>query len=245
VSTHRNQAAVFFADADVVSQALAELPDAVAFLPEGSLTLFVPVNTDANWGCSAGKRLLDLIVAVPALIVLAPLFALVALLVRLDSKGPALFRQARNGICGRGFDILKFRTMHVMEDGDTIVQARDGDPRTTRMGRFLRRYSLDELPQLINVVRGDMSLVGPRPHARAHDAYYGALIADYTHRQAVKPGMTGWAQVHGHRGPTPTIESMAARIELDLWYARHAGLATDLKILLRTPLEILRPRNAC
>lgn len=245
MSIHQKQTAITFADAEVVSHALADLPRFIDVLPAGSQTRFVPVNTDANWGCSLGKRTLDLIVAVPALLLLAPLFAVVALLIKLDSRGPVLFRQKRNGICGRSFDILKFRTMHVLEDGEAVVQAREGDPRTTRVGRALRRYSIDELPQLVNVVFGEMSLVGPRPHARAHDAYYSALIRDYRHRQAVKPGMTGWAQVNGHRGPTPTVQSMACRIELDLWYARHASFALDLKILLSTPLEVFRHRNAC
>ena len=245
MSIHQNLSAPAFTDAEVVSLALAGLPSMIDFLPTGSEARLVAVNTDANWGCGAAKRALDLVVAVPALLVLAPLFALIALLVRLDSGGPVLFRQRRAGICGRDFDILKFRTMHVLENGDTVVQAREGDPRATRVGRWLRRYSLDELPQLINVVRGDMSLVGPRPHARAHDAYYSALIRNYRHRYAVKPGMTGWAQINGLRGPTPTVDLMARRIEHDLWYARNTNFALDLEILLRTPFEVFRHRNAC
>ncbi|HUO97344.1 MAG TPA: exopolysaccharide biosynthesis polyprenyl glycosylphosphotransferase [Rhizomicrobium sp.] len=245
MSTHQKQDAISFTGAEVVDFALAELPPFFTLLPAGTEARFVPVNTDANWGCGALKRTLDLIVAVPALLLLAPLFAAIALLIRLDSRGPALFRQKRNGICGRPFGILKFRTMNVLEDGETIVQARESDPRVTRVGRWLRRYSLDELPQLINVIAGDMSLVGPRPHAQAHDSHYGAMIRQYRHRQAVKPGMTGWAQVNGHRGPTPTVELMARRIDLDLWYARHASLALDVEILLRTPLEVFRHRNAC
>ena len=245
VSTHQSLSAPAFADAEVVSLALAGLPSMIDFLPAGSETRLVPINTDANWGCGIAKRVLDLAVAVPALLVLAPLLALIALLVQLDSRGPVLFRQRRSGICGRSFEILKFRTMHVLEDDETVVQAREGDPRATRVGRWLRRYSLDELPQLINVLRGEMSLVGPRPHARAHDAYYSDLIRNYRHRHAVKPGMTGWAQVNGLRGPTPTVDSMARRIEHDLWYARHASFALDLKILLRTPFEVFCHRNAC
>jgi len=243
VSIHQEQAAII--GAEVVDRILGELPSVIDLLPAGSEARFVAVNTDANWGCSASKRFIDLAVAVPALIVLAPLLAVLALMVRLDSKGPVLFRQRRNGICGRSFDIFKFRTMRVMENGGEVVQAREGDPRTTRIGRWMRRYSLDELPQLANVVRGDMSLVGPRPHAEAHDVFYGAMIRGYGHRQAVKPGITGWAQVNGLRGPTPTLAAMAQRIELDLFYARHSSFALDLRILLRTPLEILRPRNAC
>ena len=245
MSTHRSIPTPVIADADVVSQALAALPSMIDLLPAGSETRLVPINTDLNWGCSRAKRLLDLIVALPAVLFLSPLLALIALLVRLDSRGPVLFHQKRSGMCDRGFDILKFRTMHVLEDGEAVVQAREGDPRVTRVGRWLRRYSLDELPQLINVLRGDMSLVGPRPHARAHDDYYCAMISDYHHRRAVKPGLTGWAQVNGLRGPTPTVDRMARRVEHDLWYARHASFALDLRILLRTPIVVLRHRNAC
>jgi putative colanic acid biosynthesis UDP-glucose lipid carrier transferase len=244
VSVHQ-PAALAIADAKAVSQALRGLPSPVVFLPADATDIFVPVNTNRNWATSFGKRALDLTIAVPLMLLLAPLFAVVAVLIRLDSTGPVFFRQARNGICGRRFDIFKFRTMHVMENGDVVVQACQNDPRTTRLGRFLRRYSVDELPQLLNVVKGDMSLVGPRPHARAHDAYYGRHIASYRHRQGVKPGITGWAQINGYRGPTPNLETMAARVDCDFWYVRHASLALDLKILLRTPFEIFRPRTAC
>jgi putative colanic acid biosysnthesis UDP-glucose lipid carrier transferase len=244
VSTHQ-QPAGGLDDAGYVSGALAVLPSIIAFLPAGSEAFFLPINTNANWASGPAKRALDLILAVPLLLLLAPLLAVLAILVRLDSRGPVFFRQRRSGICGSSFEILKFRTMHVLENGASVVQAREGDPRITRVGRWLRRYSLDELPQLLNVLAGDMSLVGPRPHARAHDTYYADLIRDYGHRHAVKPGMTGWAQINGYRGPTPRLEDMSRRVEFDLWYARHAGLALDLAILLRTPLEILRPRNAC
>lgn len=244
MSTHYQPATVI-TGAGIVRDAIAALPSVIDFLPADSEAFFVPVNTDQNWASGGAKRALDLAIAVPILVVLVPLLALIALLVSLDTRGPVFFAQKRNGICGRTFEILKFRTMHVLEDGDTIVQAREGDPRTTRVGRWLRRLSLDELPQLINVLRGDMSLVGPRPHACAHDAYYSDQIDAYRHRHAVKPGMTGWAQINGYRGPTPTVESMSRRVDFDVWYVRHASLALDLKILLRTPLEILRPRNAC
>jgi exopolysaccharide biosynthesis polyprenyl glycosylphosphotransferase len=190
------------------------------------------------------KRVLDLAVAVPLLLLLAPLIAVVAVLVRLDSKGPVFFRQARTGLRGRPFMILKFRSMTVLENGETIVQAAKDDSRTTRLGRILRKTSLDELPQLFNVLKGEMSLVGPRPHAIAHDRHYGALIEHYAFRQRVKPGITGWAQVNGFRGATPTIESMQARIRHDVWYAQRAGLALDLRVLLATPFAILGQRNA-
>ncbi len=190
------------------------------------------------------KRLLDLAVALPLLVATVPLLIAIALWIRLDSGGPALFRQTRLGLGGRPFAILKFRTMNVLEDGAHVVQATRNDARITRAGRLLRATSLDELPQLLNVIKGEMSLIGPRPHAAAHDALYSALIPEYDLRQAVKPGVTGWAQVNGHRGGTPTVELMRARVAHDLWYAAHASFALDLVILARTPVELLRSRNA-
>jgi putative colanic acid biosynthesis UDP-glucose lipid carrier transferase len=234
----------YLSSAAAISEAIAQLPCPFDVLPADAAGSFTPVNTDRNWASSAGKRALDLVLALPLVVLLAPLMAAIALLIRLESKGPALFRQARNGACSRSFRILKFRTMHVMEDGAEVVQARASDPRVTRLGRILRRYSLDELPQLLNVVTGDMSLVGPRPHAKAHDSYYTGLIPAYGQRYAVKPGMTGWAQIHGYRGPTPTVDVMAARIDHDVFYVRQADFLLDLKILLRTPFVIILPRNA-
>jgi lipopolysaccharide/colanic/teichoic acid biosynthesis glycosyltransferase len=134
--------------------------------------------------------------------------------------------------------------MTVLENGANVVQARPNDPRITRVGRFLRRTSTDELPQLINVLKGEMSLVGPRPHASAHDAHYATLIENYVARQAMKPGITGWAQVNGFRGETPTLDSMRDRVDCDVWYVEHFSLVLDLEILLRTAIEILHPRNA-
>ena len=190
------------------------------------------------------KRALDICVAAAALIFLAPVLALIALAIRMDSEGPVFFRQTRLGLDGRPFDILKFRSMNVLENSDTIAQAEAGDPRITRVGGWLRRASLDELPQLLNVLAGDMSLVGPRPHAVAHDRYYSALIAGYDIRQRVKPGITGWAQVHGLRGATPTLDLMQARVEHDLWYVKNRRFLLDVEILLRTAGEVLRTRNA-
>jgi exopolysaccharide biosynthesis polyprenyl glycosylphosphotransferase len=190
------------------------------------------------------KRALDLAVAIPALIVLSPLLALIALLIKLDSAGPVLFCQHRLGRAGRPFAVVKFRSMRVLEDGDTIRQATRNDARVTRVGRFLRASSLDELPQLLNVIAGEMSIIGPRPHARAHDEMYAALIDCYTLRQKMMPGITGWAQVHGLRGETPTVESMRARVDYDLWYVNNANIALDLEILFRTVLEVVRHRNA-
>jgi len=190
------------------------------------------------------KRLMDLLIAVPAVVIALPLLLIVALLIKLDGPGPVVFRQTRLGLNGHPFGILKFRTMNIIEDGEHVVQATRDDARITRIGAFLRAASLDELPQLFNVIAGDMSLVGPRPHAVAHDEYYATLIPEYEQRQSVKPGITGWAQVNGLRGGTPTLDLMQRRVDLDLWYAGHASIALDLLILLRTPFELMRRRNA-
>ena len=233
------------AGTQAVRRALEVLSRSVDLLPAGSEAAFRAANDNLRWALRLPKRLLDIAIAVPALIFVLPLLAILAVLIRLDSSGPVLFRQKRLGYRGQPFDILKLRTMRVLENGETVVQASAGDARTTRVGRWLRTFSLDELPQLINVVKGEMSLVGPRPHAWAHDMLYARLIPGYERRQCIKPGITGWAQVHGLRGPTPTVEIMSRRVEHDAWYADHASLALDLKILLRTPLELVRRRNAC
>jgi len=190
------------------------------------------------------KRALDLAISFSLVVLLLPLIALLTLIIAADSRGPVLFCQRRAGLNGKTFGILKFRTMHVLEDGDSVTQAVKGDARITRVGRVLRKLSLDELPQLFNVMAGDMSLVGPRPHALAHDDYYAAAISNYALRHKVKPGITGWAQVNGARGATPTVDVMQRRIDLDAWYVAHASLALDLKILLRTPLAVLFGENA-
>jgi undecaprenyl-phosphate galactose phosphotransferase/putative colanic acid biosynthesis UDP-glucose lipid carrier transferase len=190
------------------------------------------------------KRSLDLAVAAALLALLAPIMLAVAFAIRLDSAGPVMFRQTRLGRGARPFAIVKFRTMNVIEDGAAVVQASRNDDRITRVGKFLRATSLDELPQLFNVLGGTMSLVGPRPHAVAHDELYGALIANYELRQSVKPGLTGWAQVNGYRGGTPTLDLMQRRVDFDLWYVAHASIWLDMTILLRTPLAVLRPQNA-
>ena len=190
------------------------------------------------------KSALDLIVAVSALIVLAPVMALIALAVKIDSPGPVIFVQPRGGYRGRTFDLFKFRTMSVMEKGDDVVQARADDPRITTVGAFLRRTSLDELPQLFNILRGEISLVGPRPHALAHDRYYGDLFEQYSLRQRMKPGITGWAQVSGYRGETRDPEKMRCRVEHDLMYIKNWSLWLDIKILVRTLAITLWDRKA-
>jgi putative colanic acid biosynthesis UDP-glucose lipid carrier transferase len=199
-----------------------------------------PLSPIAN----AKKRAIDLFGAGLALLVLAPFIGVLALAIKLDSRGPVLFKQQRCGFNGRNFIIRKFRTMHVMEDGPAVVQAMPADNRVTRVGKWLRRTSLDELPQLLNVLDGSMSLVGPRPHALAHDGQFNILLRNYAFRRRVKPGLTGWAQIHGCRGPTPDPATIEKRVEYDLWYINNWSLKLDLAILLRTPLEVLRGRNA-
>ena len=190
------------------------------------------------------KRLLDIVCSIAAIIVLLPVFFIVALAIKLDLPGPVLFKQTRYGFNGNRFKILKFRTMTVLEDGATICQAVRGDTRVTRIGLWLRMTSIDEIPQFFNVLKGDMSIVGPRPHAAAHDSYYAELISRYGFRQHVKPGITGWAQVHGCRGETPTVHSMKERVDHDIWYVGNWSLLLDLYIILRTVVEVMRSRNA-
>ena len=190
------------------------------------------------------KRLFDIVGASLALLVFSPIMLMTAVAIKLDSPGPALFRQRRNGFNTEQFVIFKFRSMTVCEDGANIIQAKRGDARMTGIGSLLRRSSIDELPQLFNVLRGDMSLVGPRPHALAHDTYYGKLISDYAFRHHVKPGLTGWAQVNGHRGETLEVEHMAARVDFDLWYINNWSLLLDLRILAKTCVEVMGSRKA-
>jgi putative colanic acid biosynthesis UDP-glucose lipid carrier transferase len=180
------------------------------------------------------KRLLDLVGACFGILFLAPLFALVAVAIVIECPGPALFRQRRTGYKGAPFVIYKFRSMRVQEDGARVVQAQKDDDRITKVGKLLRRTSVDELPQLFNVLKGEMSLVGPRPHALAHDDYYGECVDGYELRFKAKPGLTGLAQVSGFRGETADIASMAARIDKDLEYIRVWSLLLDIKILIRT-----------
>jgi undecaprenyl-phosphate galactose phosphotransferase/putative colanic acid biosynthesis UDP-glucose lipid carrier transferase len=180
------------------------------------------------------KRILDTALAFVALFLLSPLMLIIAAAIRANSRGPVFFRQRRRGLDGRQFSILKFRTMNVMDDGPEIRQVVRNDARVTTVGRVLRKLNFDELPQLLNVLRGDMSLVGPRPHAVAHDDEYSRLIGNYLSRHRIKPGMTGWAQINGLRGETSTVDKMASRVDLDLWYVNNWTLTLDVKILLKT-----------
>jgi len=210
----------------------------------GSRVAFELRRPPLSRGQQIAKRAFDIVVGLTALVFLSPFMIAAAIAVRLDSKGPIFFRQTRTGQGGKQFRIFKFRSMYVLEDGATIQQACRDDPRVTRVGRFLRSSSIDELPQIFNVLKGEMSLVGPRPHAVAHDQQYVQEIPNYELRQHVKPGITGWAQVNGLRGETANIESMHRRIEFDVWYALNASLLLDFEILARTVLEVCSPRNA-
>lgn len=190
------------------------------------------------------KRASDLAIASTALVLLAPLMAALAVVVKLSSPGPVIFRQRRYGLEGEEIIVYKFRSMTVVEDGPNIVQAQRGDARVTPLGAFMRRTSLDELPQFINVLQGRMSVVGPRPHAVAHNELYRTQIRSYMVRHKVRPGITGWAQVNGLRGETQSLERMQARVRLDLDYLRRWSLALDLAIIARTVRLVFKDSSA-
>jgi putative colanic acid biosynthesis UDP-glucose lipid carrier transferase len=193
------------------------------------------------------KRITDVGLASAILLIAAPLMLAIALLIRYSSyssPGPILFKQRRYGMDGREIIVYKFRTMSVHEDGEQIVQAKREDARDTPLGRLLRRYSLDELPQLINVLQGRMSLVGPRPHAVAHNEEYRKLLKGYMIRHKAPPGITGLAQVSGCRGETARLEDMQARLNYDLEYLRRWTPLLDLKILYLTALRVMRDEKA-
>ncbi len=193
---------------------------------------------------SVFKRLFDMVFSSAVLILLLPFMLLLAVGVKLSSPGPVLFRQRRYGLDGGEIMVYKFRSMTVCEDGGKIDQATRHDKRITPFGAFLRRTSLDELPQFINVLQGRMSVVGPRPHAVAHNEMYRKLINGYMLRHKVKPGITGWAQVNGLRGETESLEKMQERIDYDLDYLRHWSADLDMKIIFKTVLLVLKDRNA-
>lgn len=233
---------------DSVLDALKILPIPVHLVPDVNVSRFLSsplISTGSTWTAElrraplswkerAIKRTFDLLGASLALIIFAPVMLLAAIMVKASSRGPVLFRQTRNGFNGTAFRIFKFRTMRVQEDGPRIVQASKNDPRVTSIGKWLRKTSIDELPQIFNVLLGDMSLVGPRPHAAAHNFEYEQIISQYAFRHHVRPGITGWAQVNGYRGETNALELMEKRVEHDLWYINNWSLALDLFILLRT-----------
>ena len=190
------------------------------------------------------KRASDIVLATIIQLMLLPIMLAIALAVKLSSPGPVIFRQRRYGLYGEQIYVYKFRSMTVTEDGSNVVQAKKGDQRITKVGAFLRKTSLDELPQFINVLQGRMSIVGPRPHAVAHNEQYRKLIKGYMLRHKAKPGITGWAQVNGFRGETETLDKMEARIRFDLDYLRNWSLWLDLWIIVKTVKVVLARENA-
>jgi putative colanic acid biosynthesis UDP-glucose lipid carrier transferase len=241
-----------------IARRLRVLPLPVTFVPVGALSqLFQRAHSDIGDTVAIElqraalspaeqilKRVVDVVISVSALALLSPLMVVVAIAIKLDSDGPVLFRQTRHGFNGKPFGIYKFRSMRVMEDGDVVRQAQRQDDRVTPVGYWIRRLSIDELPQLFNVVRGDMSIVGPRPHASAHDRYFGTAIEKYAFRHHVRSGITGWAQVCGARGETDTLEKMQRRVDLDLWYINNWSIWLDVSILIRTVFVVLARENA-
>jgi exopolysaccharide biosynthesis polyprenyl glycosylphosphotransferase len=179
------------------------------------------------------KRVFDVLVAAAGLVILSPLLTIVAIAVKLDSAGPVLFRQTRHGYNNETIGVFKFRSMTQADDGE-FVQAVRNDSRITPVGAILRRTNIDELPQLINVLRGEMSIVGPRPHATAHNKMFEGKISVFSRRHVVKPGITGWAQVNGYRGATETLEKMQRRVEHDLYYIDNWSFWLDLRIMAMT-----------
>ncbi|WP_199027605.1 undecaprenyl-phosphate glucose phosphotransferase [Ralstonia sp. ASV6] len=223
--------------------------DLPLFNPDASMLGGMPVinlvASSRDVSLAWAKPVFDRLFALAALVGLLPLLVAIALLVKGTSAGPVFFRQRRMGADGREFTILKFRSMRVhVEEAGTLTQARQGDPRVTPIGRLLRKSSLDELPQFINVLLGQMSVVGPRPHALEHDDYYMRLVDGYMYRYRIKPGITGLAQVNGCRGETARIESMAKRVSLDLFYIQNWSFWLDLKIVWMTVFKGFSGRNA-
>lgn len=213
----------------------------ITFLGMTALDLNQPVATDMN---AMAKDIFDKVFASVVLFLLLPLFAVIAILIKSTSPGPVFFRQPRLGLNGRPFMCYKFRSMKVHQEHGVVTQATQDDPRVTPIGRFLRRTSLDELPQFINVLTGDMSVVGPRPHALQHNALYKDKLEMYMLRHRVKPGITGWAQIHGYRGETDTVDKMAKRVQFDLHYIQNWTFTMDLKIILWTAFKGWTGNNA-
>ena len=210
----------------------------------GVPTMTIQRRPLCGWGAAA-KRLEDVVISLLALVLLSPVLLVIAILIKRDSPGPVLFRQERYGFRSNRFFVYKFRSMrHEAVEDRLVPQAQRNDPRITRVGAVLRRTSLDELPQLLNVLWGDMSLVGPRPHAAAHNEKYAQLIDGYLARHRMKPGITGWAQVNGARGGTESPQQMQRRLEYDLCYIANWSLYLDLKVLLMTIPAVLRGTNA-
>jgi putative colanic acid biosynthesis UDP-glucose lipid carrier transferase len=205
----------------------------------------VDVNRPRSSGLNGlFKDIFDRAFALTALILLAPLFLVLAACIKYSSPGPIFFKQPRLGLNGKKFNVFKFRSMKVHQEFGTVKQATQNDPRITRIGQFIRRTSLDELPQFLNVLIGDMSVVGPRPHALQHNAMYQDLLELYMLRHRVKPGITGWAQIHGYRGETDTLDKMEKRVEFDLQYIQNWSFLMDLKIIFWTAFKGWTGNNA-
>jgi exopolysaccharide biosynthesis polyprenyl glycosylphosphotransferase len=198
-----------------------------------------------TWSDQVLKRLFDVLVSLTGLIFTFPVLVLAAVAIKLDSPGPCLFRQARHGFNNSVIRVFKLRTMRANETHALFRQATSNDPRITRVGRFLRRYNIDELPQLLNVLAGEMSIVGPRPHATEHNKMFEDRIGMFARRHNVKPGITGWAQINGYRGVTNTLEKMEQRIAYDLYYIDNWSLLLDLRIVLLTVFSRKAYNNAC
>jgi putative colanic acid biosynthesis UDP-glucose lipid carrier transferase len=244
-----------------ILQVLDELKDTTAsiyFVPDMFFTDLIQGRTGSVCGMpvisvcespfagSGGlvKRSSDIILSLLILALISPLLLCIAIAVKLTSRGPVIFRQRRYGLDGKEILVYKFRSMTVTEDGGSIRQAQKNDSRITPLGRFLRKTSMDELPQFVNVLQGRMSIVGPRPHAIAHNELYRKLIKGYMIRHKVKPGITGWAQVNGYRGETETLDKMQGRIDHDLYYLRNWSLSLDLQIILKTILVVFKDQSA-
>ncbi|WP_409192468.1 undecaprenyl-phosphate glucose phosphotransferase [Bradyrhizobium sp. RDM4] len=244
---------ILIAESDVgsalaLASALSDLPVDVHVVPDGSIDLMV-VSRITQFGNIVTmrifqspltpfnrtiKRAVDIAVAIAGLMMTSVLFMIVPLAIKLDSRGPVFFRQTRHGYNNEPIRVLKFRSMTVMEDGDRFKPVTRHDPRVTRLGRLLRHTNVDELPQLFNVLIGDMSIVGPRPHATSQNEVFNELISSFSRRHNVKPGITGWAQVNGYRGDVDTLEKMQRRVEHDLYYIDNWSLILDLKIMVMT-----------
>jgi putative colanic acid biosynthesis UDP-glucose lipid carrier transferase len=232
-------ASVFFAPDIFLTDLIQGRMDYVAGVPVVAVcdTPFTGIN-------GLVKRSSDVLLSCLILLLISPLLLAIAIGVKMTSPGPVLFRQRRYGLDGREIVVYKFRSMTVQDDGAVVKQATRNDQRITPFGGFLRRTSLDELPQFINVVQGRMSIVGPRPHAVAHNETYRKLIKGYMVRHKVKPGITGWAQVNGYRGETETVDKMQKRIEFDLEYLRNWSIGLDLWIIVKTVAVVFKDRNA-
>jgi len=232
-------ASIYFVPDMFVTDLIQGQPGSVCDMPVISVC-----DTPFKGSNGALKRLSDVVLSILILVLISPVMLVIAAAVKWGSPGPVIFKQRRYGQDGEEILIYKFRSMTVTEDGATIQQAQKNDARITRLGAFLRRSSLDELPQFVNVLQGRMSIVGPRPHAVAHNELYRKLIKGYMVRHKVKPGITGWAQVNGYRGETNTLDKMQGRIDFDLDYLRNWSLRLDIHIILKTIRLVLKDQKA-